>query len=566
MSAVTPTLTGPGDADAAERQIGLLRGTGVDLGPYATRFPLEERSLIRVLADQADRRPDHTWLVFDSGPSITFGEAYRTVNQVARAVADTAGNGAHVALFLRNQVEFLPAFLGPMAAGGVTVPLNAEGRGPLLAYVIERSDATILVARVDLLDRLQDLGSLGPVRTVVAIGSGDVPRTIHAAAVVRWDDWLAGRSAEPLGSFPRYDQPALIQFTSGTTGRSKGAVYPHHFLYLYPAMVADSLSREPDDILTTPLPLFHVAALHLVANTALHAGCTAHLKSRFSASAFWADAAADGATYSVMLGPMAAVIMKTVDRAPDHRMETMFCLPAPPGREEFERRFGVKMLWHGYGMTEIYPIPMHPYTIDDAPEGTLGYPVRWMDYGVVDTNDQLVAPGEVGELVFRPLLPYAMAQGYYKDAEATVAAFRNFMFHTGDLATYDQDGCLHYRGRVQERLRRRGENVSAYELELVALGHPRVLEAAAYGITADLGEQDIKLDVRSNDQLELQELHDWLRANLPRYMVPRYLEQRVSFPKTPSERIEKYKLAEDPVDRPEVFDAEQTTPRRGAQE
>ena len=541
---------------ALDAPVGLLRGTGFELGPYAQRLPLEERSLVRLLAEQAAERPDHTWVVFDSGSSLTFGEADARTNQVAHAVVDTVGAGAHVALFLRNQVEFLPTFLGAMAAGGVAVPLNAEGRGPLLAYVIERSDAQVLVARTDLLDRLQDLDSLGPVRIVVAVGDGPAPPSIHSVPVVAWEDWAGARPTTPARPFPRFDEPALIQFTSGTTGRSKGAVYPHHFLYLYPAMVADSLSRSPDDILTTPLPLFHVAALHLVANTALHAGCTAHLKSRFSASQYWEQVAADGATYSVMLGPMAAVIMKTVDQAPPHQMQTMFCLPAPPEREEFERRFRVKMLWHGYGMTEIYPLPMRPDVLDGAPPGTLGYPVRWMDYGVVDHHDQLLAPGEVGELVFRPLLPHAMARGYYKDPEATLAAFRNFMFHTGDLASYDADGCLHYHGRMQERLRRRGENVSAYELELVALRHPQVLEAAAFGVAAELGEHDIKLDVRSRDQLDLADLHAWLQRNLPRYMVPRYLEQRDEFPKTPSERIEKYKLAEQGVDRSSVYDSE----------
>jgi crotonobetaine/carnitine-CoA ligase len=543
-------------AEPWEPPVGLLRGTGFDLGPCARRLPLEERSLVKLLAIQAQERADHTWLVFDSGPSITFGAAYAMANQVAHAVVTSVGEGAHVGLFLRNQIEFLPTFLGAMAAGGVAVPLNAEGRGPLLSYIIERAEVRLLVARADLLDRLQDLESLGPVRTVVAVGDGAVPEDIHGVPVVPWDRWIADRPTAAPRPFPRFDAPALIQFTSGTTGRSKGAVYPHHFLYLYPAMVADSLSRRPEDVLTTPLPLFHVAALHLVANTALHAGCTAHLKSRFSASQFWEQVAADGATYSVMLGPMAALVMKTVAEAPPHQMETMFCLPAPPDREEFERRFKVRMLWHGYGMTEIYPMPMRPDVIPGAPPGTLGYPVTWMDYGVVDEHDRLVPPGETGELVFRPLLPHAMTSGYHRDPEATVAAFRNFMFHTGDVASYDEDGCLHYHGRMQERLRRRGENVSAYELELVALEHPDVLEAAAYGVEADVGEHDIKLDVRCRKAMDLADLYAWLQRNLPRYMVPRYLEQRDAFPKTPSERIEKYKLVEEGVDRPGVFDGE----------
>jgi crotonobetaine/carnitine-CoA ligase len=236
-------------------------------------------------------------------------------------------------------------------------------------------------------------------------------------------------------------------------------------------------------------------------------------------------------------------------------MATMFCVPPPPGKEEFERRFRVRLLWQGYGMTEIYPLPMRMEMLD-APPDTIGYPVTWMEYGVVDDRDNLLGPGEPGQLVFRPLIPNAMARGYYKDPEATTQAFRNFMFHTGDLAVYDEDGCLHYRGRIQERIRRRGENISALELELVALKHPDVLEAAAYGVPGEFGEDDVKLDVVVKDAVELAELREWLVGMLPRFMVPRYLEVRDAFPKTPSERVEKYKLADQPLDRPGVHDSE----------
>jgi len=547
--------------------IGLLRGTGYDLGPYATRYPREQRTMIRVLRDRAEEHPERTWLVFDGGDVLTFGEAHALANRVAHAVLDTVGAGAHVALFLRNQREFMPCFYGPMAAGGVTIPLNADARGPLLEYVIDKSDARILVARADLLDRLEDLPSLGKVELVVAVGgaSEDRPPRIGRVPVVALEEWLDGRPETPPLDPPAHDDVALIQFTSGTTGRSKGAVYPHQFLYLYSAMVADSLGRTADDVLSTPLPLYHVAALHIIANPALHAGCTGHLKSRFSASAFWEQAAADGATFSIILGPMAAIILKTVPEAPPHRMRTMFCVPPPPGKEEFERRYGVTMLWQGYGMTEVYPLPMRSEMLD-APPTAIGYPVTWMDYGVVDEHDTLLPPGEVGELVFRPLIPHAMARGYYKDPEATAHAFRNFMFHTGDLGSYDEDGLLHYRGRMQERIRRRGENVSAFELEAVALLHEHVVECAAYGVPGEFGEHDVKLDVVLKGEVSLEELHSWLQRNLPRFMVPRYLERRDSFPKTPSERIEKYKLAAEPPDRPGVFDAEahRHAPRREA--
>ena len=513
--------------------------------------------MVRLLADQARDLGDATWLVFDGADTLSFRDADELTNRVAHALLATVGEGAHVALFLRNQREFMPVFYGAMAAGGAAVPLNADARGPLLEYVIERSDARVLVTRADLLERLAELATLGSVERVLVVGEAEEgpPAQIAGVPVVRFEDWIADQPTTSPGEPPAGPDVALIQFTSGTTGRSKGVVYPHQFLYLYSAMLSDSLGRTRDDVLTTPLPLFHVAALHIIANSALHAGCTAHLKTRFSASAYWNQAAEDGATFSILLGPMAAIIMKQVPEAPEHRMSTMFCVPPPPGKDVFEERYRVRLLWQGYGMTEVYPLPMRSEMLEGTPD-TIGHPVTWMDYGVVDENDVLLGPGEPGQLVFRPLIPNAMAKGYYKDPEATNLAFRNFMFHTGDLASYDEDGCLHYRGRMQERIRRRGENISALELELVTLRHPQVLEAAAFAVAGEFGEDDVKLDVVAQGGLALEELRGWLIENLPRFMVPRYLELRQSFPKTPSERVEKYKLAAQGFERPGVLDGD----------
>ena len=532
---------------------GLLAGAGADLGPYALKYPSTERTLLRVLADQARSRPNHNWLVFDGTEALTFATAYDLVQRVARSLRSTVPPGSHVALMLRNQYEFMPAFYGVMAAGGVSVPLNAEARGALLHTVLRSSDAGALVVRADLLDRLGELPDLAGVRLVVSVGAAPVPDQLAGVPVVRWSDWLAEDAGEPQPLPSPYDT-AVIQFTSGTTGTSKGAIYTHHFLYLFCAMIADSQQHGPDAVLSTPMPVYHVAALHLVANAALQAGCTAHLKSRFSASAFWDQIATDGATFAIVLGPMAAIIDKTVGAAPEHRLRGLFCVPPPPGFREFEKKFRVRLLYQGFGMTEVYPVPMPTRMRPDMPADTVGIPVRWMDYGVVDEHDELVPSGEPGELVVRPKLPHAMISGYYRDPAATAQAFRNFMFHTGDIAVYDEDGTLHYRGRKQEHIRRRGENVNAAELEHITLTHPTVLEAAAYGVASDLGEHDIKLDVVLAGDLAPADLHAWLLTRLPRYMTPRYLERVDEFPKTPSERIEKYRLASRPVDRPGVFD------------
>lgn len=544
----------------------LLRGKGLPLGPYMLRYPFAERTMLRVLADQAASRPAKDWLVFDSRDRLGFGEAWKEVCRIGHALDRDVDAGASVGLLLVNQYEFMPAFYGPQVRGGMTVPLNAESRGPLLQAVIEHSEIQLVVVRADLLERLEGLDGLGDVRRIVVVGDGELPEQVLGVAVVRWDDWLAGLPDDHAWPFPAADAPCLIQYTSGTTARQKGAVYAHHFLYLYSATCTDSQERTEDDVLTAPLPLFHVAALHIIANSALHAGCTGHLKSRFSASRYWDECAADGATWGILLGPMATMILKmTSDPVPEHRVTRIFCPPPPPEWEEFERRFApVKMIWWGYGMTEVYPLPMILPEQQDVALGTdaIGMPVDWMDYGVVDDGDQLLPPGELGELVFRPRLPHSMVRGYFKDPERTLEANRNLMFHTGDLGYYDEQGILHYRSRKQERIRRRGENIAAPELEWVALKHELVVECAAYGVPSELGEEDVKLDVVLNEPVDPAELHAWLAKNLPRYMIPRYLEVRPALPKTPSQKIQKYVLQADALDRPEVFDAERELLRR----
>jgi crotonobetaine/carnitine-CoA ligase len=541
----------------------LLRGQGPDLGPCATRFPLPQRTMLHVLRARAEEQPDRTWLVFDGDDGtpveLTFGAAQDRVHQVAHALTGGWSEVGHVGLFLRNQVEFLPTMYGAMAAGGVAVPLNSDARGVLLQRVIEQAELRVIVTRADLLDRLEALDGLGDVERVVVVGSGaaPLPGWLHGRRVVSYEQWIEGQPTDPVRELPDSSDVALIQFTSGTTGNSKGVVYPHHFLYLYSAIVTDTQGHTPDDVLSTPLPLFHVAAVHIVSNAALHAGCRAHLKQRFSASTYWDEIARDGATFAILLGPLAAILLKTVTSAPEHRLRKLFCLPVPPNGEEFERRFRTTILWQGYGMTEVYPHPMPAVMEPGVPYDTIGHPAAWIDYGVVDEQDRMLPRNQVGQLVYRPRLPDAMARGYYKDPQATVEAFRNFMFHTGDVGLIDDEGRVHFHGRLQDRIRRRGENISAAELEFIASGHEAIVEAAAYGVPGEFGEHEVKLDVVSCvADLDPGEYHAWLRERLPRYMVPRYLEFLPELPKSASAKIQKHKLAESGLERPEVLEFE----------
>ena len=253
-------------------------------------------------------------------------------------------------------------------------------------------------------------------------------------------------------------------------------------------------------MLTAPLPLFHVAALHIIANSSLHAGCTGHLKTRFSASRYWEQCAEDGATWAILLGPMAAMVAKmTPDPVPEHRGHAMLLPPAAA------RARGVRATLRAgeadlVGLRDDRDLP----AADDRPEhaGPLapdGHDrdarrAGWTTASSTSTTSSS-APDEVGELVFRPRIPHAIVSEYYHDPERTPRRSATSCSTRATSPTYDEQGLLHYRSRTQDRIRRRGENVSAPELEWVALTHPEVVEAAAYGVPSELGEEDVKLDV-----------------------------------------------------------------------
>lgn len=540
----------------------LLRGVGPDLGPLATRFPVPERTLLHVMRLQAQERGDQEWLRFDNVRSVTYAEAYTTANRVAHAVLEASGERAHVGIFLRNQAEFFGAFYGAMASGGVAIPLNADAHGPILQHLVEASDVSIMVVRADLVHRFVDLDSIGLIKLFVVVGDdAPAPDDIGGAPVVRYDDWI--RDSAPTAPRPLPDSACVgaIMFTSGTTGNSKGVVLPHHFLYMYSVASADSVGFTPDDVLFAATPLYHALALHTISNAALHAGARAHLRSRFSADTFWEQVAEAGATYMVILGPMAQILTKTAPDPPPHRVRLIYCVPYPPNGDEFCRRFNVKAVWQGFGMTEIFPNPPFDHDTTGVPTDSAGFPSSWVEYGIVDQHDRVLPFGEVGQLVFRPRLPDVMARGYYKNPEVTVEAFRNMMFHTGDLATADETGRIFYRGRMNDRIRRRGENVSAAEIESVVVRHDAVVEAAAYAVPGDLGEDEIKLDVVAVDGgVDVATLYGWLVAQLPRYTLPRYVEVCAELPKTPSGKIQKHELAARPLSRTEVHEFE--PPRR----
>jgi crotonobetaine/carnitine-CoA ligase len=335
-------------------------------------------------------------------------------------------------------------------------------------------------------------------------------------------------------------------YTSGTTGPSKGVLCSHAQEQTGGLFMAEQMGYRESDVLYTCLPLFHANALRITVNAALNAGATVALARRFSARQFWNDIRVSGATQFNALGAMANIILRQPASASDtdHKVRLCNIVPALPAEiaQEFSQRFGVP-LTSLYGSTEACcPVFAVDVPAEKGPScGRLAHP---FEMRVVDDDDFELPHGEVGELLIRSGQPWHMFQGYFDMPAETLATLRNGWFHSGDRGYRDEDGFFYFVDRKKESIRRRGENISSYEVELGISQHPAVLEVAVVPYPSDLGEDDVLAFVvrRDGATVREEELVTFCEGRMAKFMVPRYVCFIEAIPKTPSEKVEKYKL------------------------
>ncbi len=502
-------------------------------------------SLLATLRAAAAERPDHEMLRV-SGLSFTRAQTLEHVETAARALlALGIEPGDRVGVMCDNRPETIWSWLGINAAGAIDVPFNAEARGRMLDYFVQDASPRMLIGTEEYLTVLAEAISVDP-EYVVCIGEHSTRPFGDRAKHLTFEELMAlalGSNLEVPNPSP--DATATIMYTSGTTGPSKGVMLPQRY---YPAQGAHSaaiMELGDDEIVYCAQPLFHIDARGFLATT-WHARGTAALGQRFSPSRFWDEIREHGATVFGTIGTMLWLLHKQPARPDDKDIPARLAMcSSTPGEilRDVEERFGIDII-EAYGMTECLIIASAP--AGETVPGRIGKPIPQLDVRVVDDHDQAVANGEIGELVYRPHEHAAMTQGYWNKAEATVEAWRNLWFHTGDLVREHDGGYLEYIGRKKDSIRRRGENVSAWEVEQAVVAHPRVLEVAAIGVPSEVGEEDVAVLVVTvaGQSIEPTELLDFVATDLPRFAVPRYVEFVESLPKTPSERIEKGKVRE----------------------
>jgi crotonobetaine/carnitine-CoA ligase len=510
----------------------------------ATDFPAKDRTLAGLLAHQAETFGQRTLYAF-ADHEVSFADACDIAGRGA-ATLRAAGvePGDRVGIICGNRPEFFEAFLGAAWLGAVAVPLNVAARGAQLQHMLANSGARVLVIEDVYLDRLSALepGSLG-LGLALTIAS-EPERRESAVSPVPAKPWILGISPLPATEVLPSD-PIAILYTSGTTGVSKGVLCPHAQYFWWAFHNAQILELQEGDVLLTTLPLFHTNALSTFFQ-ALLTGSTLFVEKRFSASGFLSSLERSKATVTYLLGAMVPILLSTPASENDtrHRIRTILAPGVPvDAAETFARRFGTTLI-DGFASTESNFVIGSPAA--ERRSGTMGRVRPGFEARVVDEYDNELPPGSPGELVLRADEPFSFSTGYFGMPEKTVDAWRNLWLHTGDRVECDADGYFRFLDRIKDVIRRRGENISSYEVEQAIIRHPAVQNAAVFPVKSELAEDEVMAAVvlREGASLSAAELLDHCQPLISYFSIPRFVDFVTALPMTENGKVKKFQLRE----------------------
>ena len=502
-----------------------------------------ERTVGGVIESAADAWGDKVAIDFGE-TTYSYSDLWSRARRAAQVFVDQGvKRGDPVLVMLDNTIEFIDAWLGLALMGAVQVPVNTEYLGSILRHQVTDSEAWLMLVDERYMARISDLGAdRGSLGRLLVLGSGE---SLAGLECVSWDHVFAGSKEIPRSSIvdaAPHDVVAIM-YTSGTTGPSKGVRIAHAHAFTYAMLAGRTVQLTAGDIYFAPLPLFHIAGQWALVYASLQVGATAIVRRRFSVSDFWSTVRESGATTSFLLGAMANFLARQEPRPDDagNPMERMLLVPLVDGLDDFRRRFNVRVCTC-YGSTEVNVPIISGYDVTDP--GIAGRAVPGFELRVVDEHDRDVPVGKVGELVVRTKEPWLLATEYHRNPEASLRLFRNLWLHTGDAFRRDADDNYYFVDRIKDYIRRRGENISSFEVEREVNSHPAVLESAAVAVKSASTEDDLKVVVvpKPGQSVDPEELRAFLRPRVPRFMVPDIVEVVPELPKTPTGKIQKHLL------------------------
>jgi len=515
-------------------------------------LPAAERTLPAMLERQARRHGARTLFVA-GGERWSFEDTRTIAARFAGSLASAGIRpGDRVALMCGNRSEFMQVYLGCTWLGAIAVPINVAARGPQLSHILGNCGARALAIEADLLDVLNHIDMTGlALERIWRIG-GAGSAAFERIPVV---DLPSPGDARAAGRIDPSDTCAIL-YTSGTTGPSKGVCCPHAQYYWWGINGAHHLELREGDVLCTTLPLFHTNALGTF-HQALLTGSTLVAEPRFSASRFWPDLIQRRATVTYLLGSMVPILLSRAP-SPDERAHSIRRVLAPgvPANlhAAFEARTGIRLV-DGYGSTETNFV-IGGSMAEQRP-GCMGKLRTGFDARVIGPNGGDVPPAEPGELILRSDEPLAFANNYFAMPERTAEAWRDGWFHTGDRVVRGADGYFRFVDRLKDAIRRRGENISSFEVEQVLLSHPDVANVAVFPVRSELAEDEVMAAIVRQPGAALSEiaLMEFCQPRLAYFAVPRFIDFVDELPTTESGKVQKYKLRDRGVT-PSTWDRE----------
>jgi len=506
-----------------------------------------KRTICELLEYRAHSTPDWVFGIQEDW-EISCSTLHACVNRLANGLTDVGVTpGQRVAVMLGNHPDHIFTIFSLAELGAVWVPVNVNLRGPSLDFVFEKSAPSIVIVDAEFWDRLGPILTNKNVETIIVrnarnvAGPSDRMRVLDFSAVT-------GREVTPPLARPTLDEIRSISFTSGTTGEPKGVLLTERMLMTFARGAALASEVNQGDVFLLWEPLYHNSGVQMCI-LALMEQVKLAIVPKFSGSRFWDQIRKYRVTKMHYLGGIIDILLKypTHPNDKDHSIRLAFgggC--SMSGWRVFENRFGVK-IQEVYGLTEASGFS----TINKSGKiGSIGKPYPYFEVKIVDEEGNALGAGQIGEIVIREKESGLITQGYLENPEATAKALRDGWLYTGDLGCYDEEGDFYYKGRKKESIRRRGENISAWEVERVLNSHPKVQESAVIGVDADVGEQELKafINCAVGAILEPLEIIKWCESLLPYYQIPRYVTFVDSFERTPTERIRKENLSKETTD------------------
>jgi carnitine-CoA ligase len=498
------------------------------------------------LAARLASDPDGAYLDF-MGDEYSARRVDEAAGRLAAALAGIGvGRGDRVASLLENGPEQVVAFFATLRLGAVAVPMNTAYKGEFLRHLLADSGARVVVVQGDFAGRIVEITAGTPeLEAAIVVGDPDVAITAIAAHDYTAFVDAVSEPVMPAEVVPR-DLACLI-YTAGTTGPSKGCMLSHNYVVCMAAQISRAWGRTATDIVWTPLPLFHLNAISIAVVGTLAVGGSASIARRFSVSGFWPEVKRSRATMASMLGSLAILVANAPDHEEmaGHRLRLCAAAPMPPDIDRIWReRFGCTTFSGGFGLTEVSLVAALPPGVENRP-GAAGQPndVEF-EVRLLDDDDNEVAGGTPGEICCRPRFPDVMFAGYWNRPADTVSVFRNLWFHTGDVGRIDEGGFLYFVDRKKDTLRRRGENISSFEMERTFFAHAAILDVAVHAVPSDIGEDDVKVTcvLQPGALLTEEALCRWAAERVPYFAIPRYIEFRADLPRNPVGRVLKYEL------------------------